>query len=221
MKFLILAFLSLTAQAADRPSLHGMLLFGKKNTMYVSHLPMFHNPHDYQLIATLVVPREAQAAYQKSLSEHPEETVYTLVPETFVLPEMVKSPRPFQASLVRGHFERGGTEFVAKVTVSFGRIVHFRKFEPKDTKPVNATYLYFGSREEAFLAHYITSKPDFDHVVEVKGSAPEMPWTLESTQSNAKQLGMGTQPFTLGSGGGPVTLDLTKTLYFETGDLAQ
>ncbi|MGE3974950.1 MAG: hypothetical protein AB7F59_10530 [Bdellovibrionales bacterium] len=52
MKFLkILAMtlsLSMTAQA-DPPSTHGMVVFGK-NATYVSHLPMFHAPHDYQLV---------------------------------------------------------------------------------------------------------------------------------------------------------------------------
>ena len=37
---------------ADRPSVHGMLLFGKEN-LYASHLPMFHAPHDYQVIFKL------------------------------------------------------------------------------------------------------------------------------------------------------------------------
>lgn len=29
---------------------HGMALFGGKDALYTSHLPMFHAPHDYQLV---------------------------------------------------------------------------------------------------------------------------------------------------------------------------
>lgn len=210
--------LSLNALAADKPSTHGMLVFGKASTVYVSHLPMFHNPHDYQLIAHLNMPSEALKAYKKSLADHPEETIYTLVPETFVLPEMVANPKPFKADLVRGHFERGGTEIVTQVTVSFGQIVHFRKFDPKSVKPKLATYLYFGSREEAFLAHFITAKPDFDQVIEAQGSAPDVAWVLETEKENTSPLGMGEHVFKL-KGGAEIKKVLETSLYTEFGDL--
>jgi hypothetical protein len=217
---LLTLLLSLTSLAADKPSTHGMLLFGKANTIYVSHLPMFHNPHDYQLIAHLNMPSEAIKAYKQSLAEHPEETIYTLVPESFVLPEMVAHPEPFKADLVRGHFERGGTEIVTQVTVSFGKIVHFRKFDPKAIKPAASTFLYFGSREEAFLAHYITARPDFDQVIEAKGSAPDVAWVIESEKENTSTLEMGEHVFKLNSGGAEMKRTLTRSLYTEFGDLA-
>src|SRR5438128_933955 len=88
------------ALAADPPATHGMLLFGKSK-IYVSHLPMFHSPHDYQMLAELELPPAALSAYKKSLAEHPAETVYTLVPERFSLPLMVAHPQPFRAELFR------------------------------------------------------------------------------------------------------------------------
>lgn len=33
----------------DKPSVHGMTLMGTE-LIYASHLPMFHTPHDYQII---------------------------------------------------------------------------------------------------------------------------------------------------------------------------
>ncbi len=42
-----------TAWAHDEPArmgLHGMLLFGGLEGLYASHLPMFHTPHDVQLL---------------------------------------------------------------------------------------------------------------------------------------------------------------------------
>ncbi len=147
MKLLSLLALSLFSQAADQPGVHGMLVFGKGDTVYVSHLPMFHTPHDYQLIAELILPDGAKAAYLKSLRENPQETVYTLVPERFVLPEMVANPKPFKADLVKGHFERGGKELERQIAVKLGRIVHFKKFSSKEKKPALSTYLFFGTEQ--------------------------------------------------------------------------
>lgn len=36
----------------DKPNTHGMLLMGME-IVYAEHLPMFHQPHDYQIILEL------------------------------------------------------------------------------------------------------------------------------------------------------------------------
>src|SRR5258706_108638 len=55
----VLALLTvLAARAAtsvDAPSVHGMLIVGE-STVFLSHLPMFHPPHDYQLILNAKLP---------------------------------------------------------------------------------------------------------------------------------------------------------------------
>jgi len=220
LTLLLVSLFHLPTLAADKPSTHGMLVFGKANTVYVSHLPMFHSPHDYQLIAQLSLPNVALNAYRKSLAEHPEETIYTLVPEVMVLPEMVASGKPFRADLVRGHFERGGTEIVSQVAVRFAKIVHFRKFDPKAQQPAKASYLYFGSREDSFLAHFITAKPDFDQVIELKGSGPDLAWKIEKDAPNTKPLEMGEHTFLLNEKGDVMKKTLTTSLYTEFGDLS-
>lgn len=220
MKSLILFSLLLTFPAlADQPSTHGMLVFGQAK-VFISHLPMFHNPHDYQLIAELELPAEALAVYKASLAAHPEETVYTLVPETFVLPEMVADPRPFSASLVRGHFERGGTEIVGEVKVKLGKVVHFRKFDPRATRPAQATYLLFGGPQESFVAHFISRKPDFDQIVELAGGFNGEPQVLESQATDLKPLPMGTHTFRANGNEGDSLLTLKKEIYLEHGDLS-
>lgn len=215
---LALFALPLSPAHADHPSVHGMLLFGNEK-IYVSHLPMFHSPHDYQLLAELELPASAMAAYKKAQAQKPEESVYTLVPESFVLPEMVAKPKAFSASLVQGHFERGGNTIVGKVTVKLGKILHFRKFDPMAAKPAQATYLWFGNSQESFVAHFITTKPDFDHVAQVKGSGPAEAELLTTNKGNGQPLKDGFHSF-LKEAGGSLSLELEKTLYFETGDLA-
>lgn len=206
--------------STDRPSTHGMLVFGTKGKVYVSHLPMFHSPHDYQLIAELELPAEAQAVYQRSVKET-DEKVYTLVPETFVLPEMVANPRPFSASLVRGHFERGGTEIAGEITVRLGKVLHFRKFEKKAMRPAQATYLLFGTAEESFVAHFVSARPDFDHVVRVNSSVVSEGEALVIQSTRLDDLKPLPVPSRLEfeSSKGHVSLQPVSELYLEHGDL--
>src|SRR5690606_35280776 len=80
--------------AADTPSTHGMLLFGDRVT-YASHLPMFHAPHDYQLIMKLKfsdqAPSETLRLYEEAKEEEP--SLFTLVPERMDLSEVVSGQR--------------------------------------------------------------------------------------------------------------------------------
>lgn len=151
---------------SDPPSTHGMLVTGKSQVL-LSHLPMFHNPHDYQVLLEADFGAAAET-YFASREDNPAETVYTLVPETFVLPEMIANPRPFQASLYRGHFERGGKQIVAKFTVTIKKVIYFEKLDAKGARPKNLTYVLFGTPGDAYVAHVIAARPDFDHVVAVK-----------------------------------------------------
>lgn len=155
------------AVAPDKPSVHGMLLFGgvKSSAVYVSHLPIFHTPHDYQVLAEIEIPDDVRSAYRKSLKASPRQTVYTLVPEVFVLPEMLANPRPFKADLYAGHFECGGKLISEKCTVSFKRIIYQKKFDPQEKRGENASYLVFGDTFAEYAAHLITAKPDFDQIL--------------------------------------------------------
>src|SRR4051812_9463415 len=40
---------------ADTPSIHGMVVFGGEKDTYASHLPMFHSPHDRQVILKIAL----------------------------------------------------------------------------------------------------------------------------------------------------------------------
>lgn len=150
----------------DKPSTHGMMLMGNEK-VYASHLPMFHSPHDYQIILLLEFSQESQAKYMADKKENPNETVYTLEPETFVLPEMVNITKKFKANIYRGHFERGGKKIMENIAVSIQQIIYFKKFDTKDTKPKKLQYILFGNSQEQFLAHVISAKPDFDENLSV------------------------------------------------------
>lgn len=215
----------------DPPSVHGMLLFGNEK-IYLSHLPMFHSPHDYQVILEAELSQSAKEAYFQAKENKPSETVYTLVPEVFVLPEMINSPKPFKAKIFQGHFERGGTPITGSITVNISEVIYFEKFDPNGAHPEKVKYIYFGDESEIFGTHLINAKPDFDHIVEVGtspmlldllGSQPYIKVELTELQKQTPvKAGFSPISFAI-TESGPIELDLYKIgkeLYLEFGDLS-
>jgi hypothetical protein len=170
---LLLSASATRAEGPDRPSTHGMLIVGEK-TLFLSHLPLFHSPHDYQVLLEARFrsdtgdPRRLYAEDRRKTGEK----VYTLVPERFALPDQVTGRRSFKADIYRGHFERGGVPIAKGITVDLVRVIRFQKFTPRATRPAALEYLLFGKGDEVFLAHRIVAAPDFDQVLAVTPSRP-------------------------------------------------
>jgi hypothetical protein len=166
--------------AADPPRVHGMLIVGEQS-VYLSHLPIFGSPHDYQVIleATFTKSgRDPQADYFND-RKRTGKKIYTLEPERFVLTDLA-APTPlrsFKATVYRDHFERFRTErakeaavIADEVDVKVTRVIHFHKFDPNAAALSQLEYLLFGKEKELFLAHMITKPPDFDQVLSVQSS---------------------------------------------------
>jgi hypothetical protein len=221
LKTLLVITISLFSQFAfsmDHPSVHGMAMVGT-HKIYLSHLPMFHSPHDYQAILEVSLSAEGQEKYLQSKASS-SETLYTLVPESFVLPEMIANPKPFKASLFKGHFERDGVEIVSDVTVTITKVLYFRKFWPQVLLPLDTSYLIFGNAQEQFAAHTITAKPDFDQLLSISTS-PELTAELEKksivqkTFAGKKNQEPLQAPEVLNN-----EIEVKQNLYLEFGDLS-
>lgn len=161
----------------DEPGVHGMLMAGAA-TVFLSHLPMFVTPHDYQVILEATLTRPGHDPHAEYIADRTRTgaTLYTLEPERFVLPRLAAaSPlQSFKGSVYRGHFERFPTQaakaaarVLQNVDVTITRVIHFAHFDPAATKPAELEYLLFGKGDELFLAHTITRPPDFDQIVPV------------------------------------------------------
>lgn len=157
----------------DAPAVHGMLLIGT-NHIFLSHLPMFHSPHDYQVLlaATLTATEiDPTAAYLEDRRKTGAR-LYTWAPEPFSLPSLVKkhdgaSPVMY-GTIFRGHFERGGTPLMSdRVRADVTRVFHFRRFIPSTYLAEHSKYILFGESDDWYLAHWITRPPDFDQVLSV------------------------------------------------------
>ena len=93
-------------------ALHGFLVICDKS-IYLSHLPTFSPPHDYQVVlrASLAKNGDDPTAIYLADREKTSATVYTFKPDLmFLMPELVStdphSPaiRMFKGTLFRGNF---------------------------------------------------------------------------------------------------------------------
>ena len=147
---------------------HGMALFGGKEGLYASHLPMFHAPHDYQVILQVHVADPAtDAALRRRLDG--KTALWTIAPEKFELSRLApQAPSPlkhFKADLVLGHFEQGGKTQYAASTVVVDKVLMFRKLSPAISIGSTATYMQIGSGKQRYLIKQIDSRPDYDHIL--------------------------------------------------------
>jgi hypothetical protein len=232
-------------QAADPPATHNMLVVGEE-TVYLSHLPMFQEkgeppmPHRYQAI--LEVTFAKQEGYVKDRREHRTTKIYTLNPESFVLPELVSSDpqhkplRSFKAKAIfRGHLERKDrVPILQNAEVSVKRVTHFREFDPKAKKSPQLEYLLFGKGQELFLAHLITAPPDFDQMLAVKVTGHEFtneelakgvsvvfPGTVNAAASRLKEKQRLAGEMKVDNVPAPkkIQVEVNKEFYFEEGEL--
>ncbi len=165
------AFVNFNANHLKDPEgFHGMLFFGSKDTFYISHLPMFHKPHNYQAILEVRLKPEAKAKYLAKLQE--KGGYFTFAPAgEFVLPQMVVGKEGFGGSLVQGHFERGGTELL-ETDLEIVRTVFYKQINDGDKKPEKERYVIFGKDGEYFMAHEVFQRPNVDEIIPLPKDFP-------------------------------------------------
>ena len=64
---------------------HGMLLFGEE-TLYLSHLPMFMSPHNFQVILAVTLNDEAARRLREFRAHFGRNDLTRLSPRRFILP---------------------------------------------------------------------------------------------------------------------------------------
>lgn len=171
MKALILSLMTLIATAsaparADMPSTHGMLVFGDKQ-LYASHLPMFHAPHDYQVLLKLKFEPSTLTERHYIGAKQSGKTLFTIEPERFDLTTVIDGKRTsFKAKLYDGHFERGGKN-LGSATFIVEKVIFSSKLDPAADPNLTPGYFVFGQGGEYFAAHLIQGKPSFDAIVSV------------------------------------------------------
>jgi hypothetical protein len=186
------------AASGDTEATHNWMLVGKQ-TAFLSHLPMFDHlnesgndyvtPHRYQVILQVSFargPLDVTQLYFADREGNPATKMFTVSPgKPFVLTDLTASQplSSFDATIFRGHLERGGKPVpkLDNVTVKVEKVLHFHKFDPAVQAPEALKYLLFGRGKDLFLAHSILKPPDFDQILSVEVS----PATLSDDQLQA------------------------------------
>jgi hypothetical protein len=220
---------------------HNMFAFGRQ-TVYLSHLPMFMAPHNTQLILEVAVEdgdHSLLEAWSRERESHPDQRVYTVMPETFALSTLYTPDPParslFRARFFRGHLEHGGVVIpeLSNVKVRVTHVVYAKRFD-QESKPDELTYLLFGRGEEAFLAHVISRPPDFDQILSVElGDTPldedatkagievVVPGRANTAEERLRDGRAATAHGQVAGGHQPLPLEIADVheLYFEEGEL--
>lgn len=162
---------------------HNMMLVGEQ-AAYLSHLPMFQAPHQFQVILETTFEKGGKAVTQRYVDDrrqHANVRMYTVEPaELFVLPRLWTSEGPrrsaFRAAVYRGHLERDGKQItgLAGIDVKVTRVVYAREL-PAEKRLDTLGYVLFGKGQELFLAHQLSQAPDFDQILAVETDGH--PWT--------------------------------------------
>jgi hypothetical protein len=223
---------------------HGMLVLGGEDSVqfispvYVSHLPMFMSPHDFQVIVR--VGGDATDRYVPHRSHFGAPPYYSFEPEQFSIDELDPAgdgPRrtSFGGTLYRGHFERKGSAIARDVAFDVEQVIFFRRFDPR-AKRGDLRYLCFGTRDVTYMAHLISAPPDFDQVIRVElgaldaisddelraGVVLTVPGREDEVDSRLVEgdAFAGEVRTQDGAGSGTIELTVGREYYLETGDLA-
>ena len=161
----------------DTTGTHGMLLVGV-DPPYLSHLPMFMHPHNYQVILKVALEDGVARSLMDLHREAGSEALFTVAPEKFPITDLspADAEQPplahFRGDVVRGHFEHGGETLAERSPITVEEVVHFQMLplQPEvEPERGNLQYLMFGDADrELYLAHRIAAAPDFDQVVVVE-----------------------------------------------------
>jgi hypothetical protein len=142
---------------------HGMVLVNKGSSIYASHLPLYHKPHNVQLLykldnndlSVLQTVRDSQ--------------FITIKPKPFNLQRLMRGEKlVIEADLYAGHFERGGMLVYKDISLSFDKQLYVRTFDdiqPSSTKQEYDVVSLRGNYK--IYIHKIQLAPSYDHLLGV------------------------------------------------------
>jgi len=219
--FIAAASLALTGISSAAPLTwgeHGMALFGGAEGLYASHLPMFHAPHNYQVLLQVhIADPKLDAAVRRRLNG--KTALWTIAPEKFELDRLASGAaqplQQFKADLVLGHFEQGGKTEYAGATVVVDRVIMFRQLDAQQRSQSRASYVQLGTGTQRFLVKEIDSRPDFDHILAYRAA----PGAATATVSVPKRGLDETAAPALAAALGVPANAVGGTVYFYTEDL--
>ncbi len=161
---------------------HGMLMFGGSDGLFASHLPMYHPPHNAQVVFRFHFSDEKIDTLVKSSLEQAADKadqVWTILPEPFDLMRLDSTHQSalkyLTVSVTEGHFERGGNLRFTNAAVVIEEILTFRRLDTKTYIPSRkAQWSYCAvssslNSANQFLVKRLGHRPEADHIVRLSG----------------------------------------------------
>jgi len=137
---------SLNSNALD--ATHGMVLFGKEK-LYASHLPMFHAPHDKQVVFTF----EVGQAIKDQIVLNQDTQYLTFVPAPFDLNKFVAAPFAITGDIYLGHFEKDGVLLLSGVTLKNPKIEFLKENLHLAGRQTIQSFKIFGTKNDAYALY--------------------------------------------------------------------
>lgn len=138
-----------------------MVMFGKN---YLSHIPMFHEPHDYQIIMDVHLEHP-----QIGADDNFGQSLHTFVPDKFSLGDLLNGKlKQIQGTVFEGNFEDGGKPILEGVTARIEEVLDSRHLADSAPAPQELEYWLYGARQDAYLVHPIAGgSAGFDQILHV------------------------------------------------------
>lgn len=168
--FFVLSFTVFAEEKKELPPLdpeyegiHGMVLMTQGSRIYASHLPLYHKPHDVQLVYKI----ESKEIHFLNMIR--DGGFVTIKPEKFNLQRLMRGEKmTIKADVYRGHFERDGDLVYKDKEIVFDKQLYVRELKDlsKASKWQEYDVIDVGRTQRIYI-HKITETPSFDHLIHV------------------------------------------------------
>lgn len=141
--------------------IHGMVLINNGSSLYASHLPLYHKPHDAQIIYKIEARDNALVYLVRDAD------LVTIKPEKFNLQRLMRGERlTVKADVYLGHFEKEGSLTYEQVQITFSNLEYLRMLEPSAKPVAKQVYDSVPLKGTArLLVHQIQGAPSYDQIL--------------------------------------------------------
>jgi len=146
---------------------HGMVLVSHSSTIFAYHLPLYHKPHDVQVLYKLDVKDLALVQLVRDAE------MVTIKPEEFNLQRLIRGEKLIlTADVYMGHFERGGELVYSGVPLNFSEQLYVRQLNDIAESSNSQKYDVVSYRKNLKIyIHQIQQAPSFDHLLHIDQNA--------------------------------------------------
>lgn len=172
--FLLAALISINSVAESVPEelppldpsyvgVHGMVLMNKSSSVFAYHLPLYHKPHNVQLLYKLEVKNVALLNLVR------DNDMVTIKPKPFNLQHLMRGEKlAIEADIYMGHFERDGMLVYENMTLQFTKKLYMRKLDDIEASSNTQEYdaVTFDDSNRIYI-HRLQQAPSYDHLIHI------------------------------------------------------